>query len=107
MRSRDCVLLTAIRTISSDRRPARRVAAAMRSWIDAMLAATDMRRVVKNHPSLREGRGQEGLRHTSKPHKPYIMAVGGAGSFGSPAAETGMKIIKAAKPARTIIPPTR
>src|SRR5258708_29421210 len=38
---------------------------------------------------------------------PYIIAVGGAGSFGSPAADTGKKIIKAARPASTIIPPTR
>ena len=37
----------------------------------------------------------------------YIIAVGGAGSFGSPAADTGAKIMSAAKPASTIIPPTR
>jgi hypothetical protein len=37
----------------------------------------------------------------------YMIAVGGAGSSGFPAAETGTNIIKAASPARTTIPPTK
>src|SRR5271166_1265484 len=42
MRCGGCVLLTAISTISFGLRPARRAAAAIRSCVDAMLAAMDM-----------------------------------------------------------------
>jgi hypothetical protein len=44
MRSGGCVLLTAIKAISLGLRPARLAAAAIRSWIDAMLAAIDMKK---------------------------------------------------------------
>ena len=47
----------------------------------------------------------EGTRAT--PGLDYIMAVGGAGSLGSPDAEIGRKIISAARAVSTIIPPTR
>ena len=37
----------------------------------------------------------------------YMIAVGGAGSLGSPAAEAGTNIIRAASPTSTTIPPTK
>src|SRR5580658_566817 len=43
MRSSGCVLLTAISAISSERRPARRAAAAMRSFRTAMFSAMDIK----------------------------------------------------------------
>jgi len=93
MRSGDCVLVTAISAMSAALRAAPRAAKAMRSFTDEMFAAMDMRRKTRARAPA--------------PHSDYIMAVGGAGSLGSPAAETGTKIIKAANPANTIIPPTR
>jgi hypothetical protein len=39
-----CVLLTAIKAISLGLRPARRAAAAIRWWMDAMFSAMDMAR---------------------------------------------------------------
>src|SRR5271157_529821 len=64
MRSGGCVLVTAISAILSGLRPARRAAAAMRSWIDAMFAAMDIGKVNHESPSLREGRGRGRPRHT-------------------------------------------
>src|SRR5580658_4011561 len=93
MRSVGCVLLTAISAMSPTLRPERLAADVMRSFTAEMFAAIDMRR--RSRPGA------------PAPHNHYIIAVGGAGSLGSPAAETGTKIIKAAKPTNTIIPPTR
>jgi hypothetical protein len=57
---------------------------------------------------LCEKDGQECPSHiTLRDALAYMIAVGGAGSLGSPAAETGKKIMSAANPASTIIPPTR
>src|SRR5271170_7007290 len=93
MHSGGCVLVTAISAMSPTFRPERLAADVMRSITSEMFAAIDMRwRTRARAPA---------------PHKHYIIAVGGAGSLGSPAAETGTKIIRAARPTSTIIPPTR
>src|SRR5450755_3368757 len=120
MFSGGCVLVTAIRAISSGCRPERRAAVAIRLRIDSTFSRRDI--AITNFPTargrlflqsadrysrLREKGGQECPPHILAPKCAYMIAVGGAGSLGSPAAETGRKTMSAAKPASTIIPPTR
>ena len=53
-----------------------------------------------------ESRGQDSFdpAHDRAAQAIHIIAVGGAGSFGSPALESGSEIIKAAKPIITPAP---
>src|SRR5580692_11199210 len=100
MRSVGCVLVTAISAISPTFRPERPAAMAIRCSINAIFAAIDIRKVDHESPSLGEGRGPG----APAPHNHYMMAVGGAGSFGSPALESGNQIIRPASRTMTPIP---
>src|ERR1700722_11002159 len=107
MRSGGCVLLTAIKAISLGLRPARLAAAAIRSWIDARLAAIVMKKgEARNKSFAVRSCGHDCPQHArnARKHNHYIIAVGGAGSLGSPALVSGSKIMRAASRAITATP---
>jgi len=102
----------------------------MRLLSKDMFSAIDIRAVTTKDTKVHEGNARAGLlrlwaMHTGTggtpvPHDPtdslmadheplafYIIAVGGAGSLGSPAALSGENIISAARSARTTMPPKR
>src|SRR5580692_5855070 len=104
MRSGGCVLLTAIKAISLGLRPARLAAAAIRSWIDARLAAIVMKKgEARNKSFAVRSCGQDCPQHTrnARKHNHYIIAVGGVGSL---ALVSGSKIMRAASRAITATP---
>src|SRR6266567_8798423 len=92
--------------------PARRAASAIRSCTTATFSAIDIRQGLKENMVCSAGSNSEGddrllanlKRHAGAPISNYIIAVGGAGSLGSPALVSGSQIIKAASTAITIIP---
>src|SRR5882757_3458174 len=107
------VLLTAMSVISSTLRPERHAAELICSRIREIFSEIDIEDF--NHRGHRVSQ-----RNNSKVLPPcspvssvvkilasYIIAVGGAGSLGSPAAEIGSRTISAANPASTTIPPIR
>src|SRR5580704_5919489 len=119
MRSTGYVLLTAISATCSGERPERRAAASIRSRTSAIFSAIGIR--TRNHEEHQVTRRRSGIPSCNfvsvvaqdlsvvqeMIRGSYIIATGGAGSLGSPAAEAGTKIISAASPASTIMPPTR
>jgi hypothetical protein len=99
-------------------RPARRAALAIRSRIAAIFSEIDIKQIdircidCKNTKTTKDTKFHEGFRIFLRvPSRPswfnYIIAVGGAGSLGSPALVSGKKTINAARPAITIIPPIK
>ena len=87
---------------------------AMRSWMAAIFSRIDIAELSYRGHGVPRRETSNSLRITSyrcgrksQSFANHMIAVGGAGSLGSPAAVTGRKIIKAARPASTIIPPTR
>ena len=120
-------MLTAINAMSSGRRPALRAASATRSRTAAMFSEMDMAepnstprltpsklycREAPRTPSLSLasyrvcGRlfGFDSSQRERSRHIHYMIAVGGAGSFGSPALEIGTRIMRIASPTITTTP---
>ncbi len=111
--------MTAMSAISIGLRPARRAVAAMRSRTRATFSAIDIDSL--NHRGhgvtqrcqvfffyWESTRARAPAPQIPTPHiSCYMIAVGGAGSLGSPAAVSGNPIIKTARRNITIIPPKR